>query len=58
MNEKPDVGNAYVSQFARKKILMSALAEFGGKFVRQMAAIKSSGNSSAAKREGLGFPDL
>jgi hypothetical protein len=53
MSEKPDVGNACVSQFARKKILMSALAEFGGKFVRQMAAIKSSGNSSAAKTRWL-----
>jgi len=58
MSEKPDVGNACVSHLRAKKFLMSALAEFGGKFVRQIAAIKSSGNSSAAKREGLGFPDL
>jgi hypothetical protein len=53
MNEKPDVRDACVSHLRAKKFLMSALAEFGGKFVRQMAAIKSSGNSSAAKTRWL-----
>ena len=39
MSEKPDVGDACVSHARAKKFLMSALTEFGGKFVRQMAAI-------------------
>jgi len=58
MSEKPDVGNACVSQFARKKILMSALAEFGGKFVRQIAAVNQVEAAPPRKRDGLGFPDL
>lgn len=39
MSEQPDVGDACVRHSRAKKFLMSALSEFGGKFVRQMAAI-------------------
>jgi hypothetical protein len=39
MSEKPDVRDACVSHLRAKKFLMSALAEFGGKFVRQIAAV-------------------
>ena len=41
-----------------KKILNVCTRTVRREIVRQMAAIKSSGHSSAAKREGLGFPDL
>jgi hypothetical protein len=53
MNEKPDVRDACVSHLRAKKFLMSALAEFGGKFVRQIAAVNQAGSSSAAKTRWL-----
>jgi hypothetical protein len=58
MSEKPDVRDACVSHLRAKKFLMSALAEFGGKFVRQIAAVNQMEAAPPRKRDGLGFPDL
>ena len=58
MSEKPDVGDGCVSLFVHKKILNVCTRRVRREIVRQMAAIKSSGSRSAAKRDGLVFPDL
>jgi hypothetical protein len=58
MSEQPDVGDACVRHLRAKKFLMSALSEFGREICSANGGDKSSGSSPAAKRDGLGFPDL